>query len=273
MVIEISGIAFQYSHTIGRGENAGEGFLYPVAIARGQGDRIYVVSRGSDYRPIAKRITICTVGEEYVGEFGKGVLTPQEAETFATLGPLLWPTSIALDKEGKVYVADEWLNWISIFTPDGQFLGRWGKPGDEHGEIDRPAGITFDQDDHLYIVDSLNNRIQVFTKGGKFLAEWGRAGWGDGEFNLPWGIDIDHNGNVYVADWHNERIQKFTADGRFLMKFGSPGTGEGEFNQPTAVAVDKDGIYLRNRLGQRAASSVRPGWQLNCPNEWRCHYI
>jgi len=139
-------------------------------------------------------------------------------------------------------VVDEWLNRISIFTRDGESIGKWGTAGHDDGEIDRPSGIRFDGEDNLYLVDGGNNRIQKFTKDGQFLAKWGRAGTGDGEFDLPWGIDIDRKGDVYVADWRNDRIQKFTPDGQFLMKFGNPGTGDGEFNRPTGVAVDQDGI-------------------------------
>ena len=66
------GVTFRYSHTIGRGDASGTGFSSPVAMARGEEDLMYVLSRGSEYRPDSMRITICTVGEEYIGEFAKG---------------------------------------------------------------------------------------------------------------------------------------------------------------------------------------------------------
>ena len=252
MVTSIRSLGFQYSHTIGRHDNAGESFKRPVAMARGNEDRLYVVSRGADNQPTSRRVTVCTVAEEIILEFGLGVSTLEEAEASVARGPLIWPTSIALDKEGNVYLADEWLNWISIFDAEGQFLGKWGRMGTGDGEFDRPSGIAFDQQDRLYLVDSGNNRIQKFTKEGEFLGTWGGPGKGDGEFNLPWGIDLDQQGNVYVADWRNDRIQKFTPDGQFLKKFGSPGNLEGEFRRPTGVAVDKDGtIYVTDWGNER----------------------
>ena len=149
-------------------------------------------------------------------------------------------------------MADEWLNRISIFTKDGDWIGKWGTPGDGDGEINRPSGLAFDQDDNLYLVDTLNNRIQKLTRDGKFLDKWGRAGNGDGEFNMPWGIDIDSKGDVYVADWRNDRIQKLTPDGQFLMEIGGSGTGDGEFDRPTGVAVDKQGnIYVTDWMNDR----------------------
>ena len=244
MVTEIAPITFQYSHTIGRQENrSGSGFFYPVAITRDEENRLYVLSRGSETPAFfpCKRVTVFTVDEELVREFGQKV-PPDEANSSAPDGSFMWPTSVALDQAGNAYVADEWLNRITVFDQDGNCTGKWGTLGDADGEINRPSGLAFDKDDNLYLVDSANHRIQVFTKDGKFLSTWGRSGSGDGEFNYPWGIEIDHNGDIFVADWRNDRIQKFTPDGQFLMKFGSSGQGDGEFNRPTGVAVDREGI-------------------------------
>ena len=244
MVTEIAPITFQYSHTIGRQENrSGSGFFYPVAITRDEENRLYVLSRGSETPAFfpCKRVTVFTVDEELVREFGQKV-PPEEANASAPDGSFMWPTSVALDQAGNAYVADEWLNRITVFDVEGKCTGKWGTLGDGDGEINRPSGLAFDKDDNLYLVDSANHRIQVFTKDGKFLSNWGRSGSGDGEFNYPWGIEIDHHGDIYVADWRNDRIQKFTPDGQFLMKFGSSGQGDGEFNRPTGVAVDREGI-------------------------------
>jgi sugar lactone lactonase YvrE len=254
MVTQIAPVTYQYSHTIGRQElRGGNGFFNPVGIARGPEDLLYVVSRGTDAPALTpcKRVTICTVDEEYIGQFGQKVL-PEEAGPSAPDGTFEWPTAIALDRQGNAYVSDEWLNRISIFTKDGEWIGRWGKTGDGDGEINRPSGLAFDSEDNLYLVDSANSRVQVFTREGKFLSKWGRSGGGDGEFSHPWGIDIDQNGDVYVADWRNDRIQKFTTDGQFLMKFGTSGQDDGEFNRPTGIAVDKDGlIYVTDFKNDR----------------------
>jgi len=254
MVAQVTSLTFRYSHTIGRQETrGGDGFFNPVAVARGPGDLMYVVNRGTE-TPVffpCKRVTVCTVDEEYIDQFGFKV-HPEDAVRSAPDGALFWPTSIALDSQGNSYVADEWLNRISIFAKDGEWIGKWGEPGSAEGEIDRPSGMTFDSNDNLYLVDSRNHRIQVFTKDGKFLSTWGSQGDSDGQFSFPWGIEIDKNNDVYVADWRNDRIQKFTSDGQFLMKFGSSGQGDGEFNRPTGIAVDKDGtIYVADYKNDR----------------------
>ena len=254
MTTQILPTTFHYSHTIGRRELAGgHGFSNPSAVGRGEGDRLYIVSRSLEIPEVSleKHITICTVGEEYITEFGRGVLS-EDADESAPDGTFMWPSSLAFDAEWNIYVTDEWLNRVSIFTKDGEWISKWGTGGDGDGEMSRPSGIALDKDDNVYVVDAMNNRIQVFTKDGKFLQKWGKAGTGDGEFNMPWGIDIDKNGDVYVADWRNDRIQKFTPDGQFLMKLGTSGAGDGELNRPAGVAVDKDGlIYVVDRGNHR----------------------
>jgi DNA-binding beta-propeller fold protein YncE len=254
MVTEIAPITFRYSHTIGRQENReGSGFFYPVAITRDDENLLYVLSRGSETPAFfpCKRVTVFTIDEELVREFGHKV-PPEEADASAPDGSFMWPTSVALDKSGNAYVADEWLNRITAFDKNGRCIGKWGTPGDGDGEINCPSGLAFDSEDNLYLVDSENHRVQIFTKEGKFLSKWGHKGSGDGEFNYPWGIEIDLKGDVYVADWRNDRIQKFAPDGRFLMKFGTSGQGDGEFNRPTGVAVDKEGlIYVTDFKNDR----------------------
>jgi DNA-binding beta-propeller fold protein YncE len=249
-----SAVNLQYGYTIGRGEQFGPGFTQPVFAARGEGDLLYVLCRASEYRPEGTRITVCTVDEEYVTSFARGVPAQGPHEFSFEDGSLVWPTAIAFDRDWNVYVTDEWLNRISIFTKDGDYIGKWEeRPGSGDGELNRPSGLAFDADDNVYIADGGNNRIQKFTKDGRFLAKWGTAGRGPGEFNMPWGIDLDSQGNVYVADWRNDRIQKFSPDGRFLLQFGTSGTGEGQFNRPSGIAVDNDGVsyvadWLNNRL-------------------------
>ena len=246
MTTEVQGVTFRYTHTIGRGEEAGPGFKNPVSVARGADDVLYVVSRAYDYRADSKRITVCTVGaEEYIGEIGNGGRLGgdlMDSGENASDGSLVWPTSIALDSDENLYITDEWLNRVAIFTKDGDWLGSWGVVGEGDGEFSQPSGIHLDADDNVFLVDTGNNRVQKYTKDGKYISSFGSFGTGDGELNMPWGIDLDADGNIYVADWRNDRIQKFDPNGNFLMKFGSTGSGEGEFKRPTDVAVDKEGI-------------------------------
>ena len=241
--------SFQYDRTIGRGAFQGAGFRAHVDLTLGPDGLIYVLNRSWEYRPDGVRVTMLTIDEEYIGDFG------QFGERD---GDLYWPSSIAFDSDLNVYVADDWLNRISIFDKDGSFLDKWGVAGSADGELNKPARIRFDKDDNMYLVDSGNNRVQKLTKEGKFLAKWGEGGSGEGQFNLPWGLNLDDKGDVYVADWKNHRIQKFTPDGQYLAEFGRAGSEVGEFNHPTDVAVDKYGDMYVTEYGNDRVQVLTP---------------
>ena len=225
---------YRYSHTVGfyTGVGRGRGFFNPVDMAISSRGTLYVVNRGSEKDDLTtKRVAMCTIDQEYLGDFSTGGTEP---------GEIMWPVAIAVDSEDRVYVSDEYLHRISIFDKDGNFVGLWGVNGSGYGQFDKPGGIVFDQDDNLLVVDSGNNRVQRYTKEGDCLGQWGSGGRGDGELNLPWGINLDHLGNVYIADWRNDRIQKFDADGKHLATLGTSGKGDGELNRPTGMGIDQD---------------------------------
>ena len=137
MVTETTPITFEYSHTIGRQENrSGSGFFYPVAITRDEENQLYVLSRGSETPAFfpCKRVTVFTIDdEELIREFGTKV-SPEEADASAPDGSFMWPTSVALDSQGTAYVADEWINRISVFDKDGECVSKWGTLGDGDGQ-------------------------------------------------------------------------------------------------------------------------------------------
>ncbi len=233
------GRVYHFSHVVGRQTPRGVGFQSPSALAIGHDGVVYIVSRGLENTWGTR------VGKLFIG-------APDEEEFLCDVGnygdrdgQLTWPTSVALDKDGNVYVADEWLQRISIFDKDGNFLDKWGKAGAGDGELDRPSGMAFDSEDNLFIVESGNNRVQKFTKEGIFLAKFGEEGSAEGQFNLPWGMTIDKSDDIYVADWKNHRVQKFSPEGTFLASFGTFGTHVGKLNHPSDVAVDGEGdVYV-----------------------------
>ena len=254
---------FTYSFVAGRSEFEGTGFRNPMDLALAPDDVIYTVNRCFENRPEGTRINVVKLGddgEEYITEFGGFGERP---------GQFLWPIAIALDKDINVYVADEYLNRITTYNKDGEYLSHWGTHGSDNGEIHGPSGLAI-RDDTLFVVDSRNHRIQKFTLDGKYLGQFGGLGVGPGQLNTPWGICLDKDGNVFVADWRNDRIQSFTPDGEWLASFGQPGTGGdatiarrhggirvvpqpvGQFNRPSGVAVDQDGdIYVADWLNNR----------------------
>ena len=231
----VAGRVYDYDYSIGRQALAEYGFWRPVDFAIGSARSLYVLNRGGEY--LASRgVTKCTLDHELIWE--------DRGPEFAG-GESLWPTSVALDRDEKVYVSDEHVNRVFVYDKDGNFQGSWGTSGSDDGQLKGPSGIAFDRKDNIYIVDSLNHRIQKFTKDGEHLGKWGRHGSGEGEFDMPWGIAVGDDGDVYVADWKNDRVQRFTSDGEYLATFGYSGTGDGELKRPSSVAVDDEGdVYV-----------------------------
>ena len=229
-----AGRVFDFSHCIGMYGMAGQGFWTPQDFVLGSEGLVYVLNRGAE--ELGQRVTRCTLDHQFLGQFGGF----GEGD-----GQFIWPCSIDLDREGRVYTSDERLNRITVFDKEGAFLSKWGTPGSGDGELNGPSGIAFDADDNLLVVDSQNCRIQKFSKDGRFLSRWGERGSGDGQLELPWGICLDGNGDVYVADWGNRRVQKFSAGGQFLRTFEGTALGVGGLNRPSGVAVDSEGdVYV-----------------------------
>lgn len=245
----VAGRVYDYSRTVGRGGVSGMGFNSPVDLALGEGDTVYVLNRGWEFvtnvpwnrTARGTRVSVITIGdapgdEEFITEFSKY----GDGD-----GELIWPAGLARDRQGRLYITDEWLNRVCVFDQDGSFLAHWGRSGDGDGEFNGPSGIAIDPDDNVYIVDSRRHRVQKFTTGGSFLSWWGTHGSVQGQLDSPWGITLDAEGYVYVADHKNNRAQKFTPEGEFVASFGTYGEGRGQLHRPSDVAVDPDGdVYV-----------------------------
>ena len=252
----VAGRVYDYARTVGRGGISGAGFNSPADVALGDGDYVYVLNRGWEFvtnvpwnrTARGTRISIVSIGGEdgdegFISEFSKYGDGEDE---------MIWPAGIALDSRSNVYVTDEWLNRVSVFDKDGNYLVAWGSSGDAPGEFNGPSGIAVDPDDNVYVVDSRNHRIQRFSTSGEFQGAWGQHGAGPGEFDSPWGITLDGQGSVYVADHKNDRVQKLSPDGEPVASFGSFGSGRGRLSRPAGVAVDPDGdVYVADWANSR----------------------
>ncbi len=205
---------------------------FPLDVAIGKDGTLYVLCRSAGGAQIAR----VSYDDDDLGPIS-GYGTDD--------GKFQLPAAIILDRDENLVVSDEGLHRITVLNTQGEFLAKWGEPGEGPGQLNRPSGIAFDLEGNLYISDTMNHRIQKFTRDGTPLLAWGRQGHGVGELDMPWGIAVDEVGDVYVADWRNDRVQKFTADGQFVLAIGRTGGGDGELSRPSGVAVDPDGdVYV-----------------------------
>jgi peptidylamidoglycolate lyase len=123
------------------------------------------------------------------------------------------PHGIALDPQGRVYVADRSNARIQVFDGDGKFLHQWKSEA-----LGRPWGLTVAPDGYLYVVDGgdMNpkppdrGRVLKLDLQGNILEKWGSFGSYDGQFYWAHDVAVAKNGDVYVTDVHlGMRVQKF----------------------------------------------------------------
>ncbi len=144
----------------------------------------------------------------------------------ATAARLNYPSRVAFDASGNVYIADEYNNRVRkvnaagiISTFAGNGTGSYGGDGgpDTAAEINIPVGVAFDAAGNLYIADAGNNRIRIVNTAGiiSTIAGNGTGGYsGDGstataaELNGPYEVAFDGIGNMYIADNGNNVIRK-----------------------------------------------------------------
>jgi DNA-binding beta-propeller fold protein YncE len=119
------------------------------------------------------------------------------------------PISIALDREGRLYVLDGQNKHVFVYDHDGKLMKRFpvsrGVPGDSL----RPRGIAVDSAGHIYVADSVNNNIIILGPDGGYLKTWGKTGIVSGDFWTPQGLFIDERDHIYIADQTNGRVQVY----------------------------------------------------------------
>lgn len=172
----------------------GAGQLGSFASAGGQGgmavdpfDNVWVIDQGSS------RVEKFDSQGRFLDFFGSsGAGTGQ----FAT------PNGIAIDRQGNIFVTDEFRT--QKFDKTGHFVSQFGNGA---------RGIAIDQQGNVYLSGTKDQRIWKFDNNGNWLYEWGGAGSADGLFAPLGGLSglaVDGQGNIFVADAANTRIQKFT---------------------------------------------------------------
>jgi subtilisin family serine protease/streptogramin lyase len=167
-------------------------------------------------------------------------------------GQFFFPTGIAVDSEGSVWVADYGNNRIQKFNSKGEYLSQFGSSGSGNGQFKLPEAIDIDSEGNIWVVDSGNNRIQKFNSKGEYLSQFGSQGSGNGQLQSPYSLDVDAEGSVWVVDSGNNRIQKFNSKGEYLSQFGSYGSLPGQFKSPTGILIDAGGnVWVSDNLNNR----------------------
>ena len=147
------------------------------------------------------------------------------------------PYTLAIGPDGNVYIPD-FSQRVTVISPAGKVLRRWGKPGRGSGEFHfvspdprapKPVSspITVGPNGMLYVSDSGNARVEVFSPQGRFRREFGSRGRGNGQFLSPFELVVDKGGNVYVVDDELVGVlNKFSPTGKFIWRIGGEASAD-----------------------------------------------
>ncbi len=270
-------------------------FSFPHGVGVDRSGNVYVADQRNDrIRKITSTGMVSTLagggtaGAQCLGDAATGNSIICRDSLMSSSNPggtaqFYFPSGVAVDRSGNVYVADLNNHRIREITPGGVVSTLAGT--DVTGDFNRPHGVAVDDDGNVYVADETNHRIRKITSTGvvSTLAGGGTTGTpcsgtiestttcrdshptaspsdpgGTAQFNTPRGVAVDSDGNVYVADTLNHRIRKITSTGVVSTLAGSSSgfrddAGNiAQFNGPFGVAVDDDGnVYVADTDNNR----------------------
>ena len=233
VVTTLAGTAGVVGYADGTGPSAQ--FYGPSSVAvDSAGTTVYVADT---FNQVVRKINVSSgavttlAGNQAAGAVGDVDGTGSNAR-------LYYPTGIALDKNGNVYVTENSGNTIRKITSGGV----------------------------------------VTTLAGTFALDDTNLGSADGtghaaRFRTPWGIAVDAKGVLYVADYGNDTIRKITPTGVVTTLAGAPGTGgikdatgpSARFWSPIGIASDATGkIYVADWGNSEIRMGVLPDLKITC---------
>lgn len=191
----------------------------------------------------------------------------------AVQAQLNFPTAVAVDRKGNIYIADTMNHRIRmvdsetgiISTVAGTGQARFsGDGGPAHqAALSEPAALVVDDAGRLYIADQSNHRVRmVDLKTGviRTVAGTGIATYdGDGKLAVdsslagPSGLALAGN-RLYIADTFNSRVRCVELSSGFMTtvagnggvyRYESPSDAPSpSLSRPTGIAFDRKGRFF-----------------------------
>ena len=171
----------------------------------------------------------------------------------ATSAQLGYPTGLAVDGSGNLYIADMWNNRVRKVSTDGLIttVAGGGHSGDggqaTNASLGNPYGLAVDKSGNLYIAEKVSLRIRKVSPSGIISTVAGNGSYGysgDGgvataaSFKSPTGVAVDGSGNIYVADNADHRVRRVSPAG-IITTFAGNGTASssGDGGPATSAAI------------------------------------
>ena len=196
----------------------------------------------------------------------------------ATNATLDWPTGVAVDDAGNLYIADFRAQVVRKVDTNGIIqtvagTGESGHSGDggaaTQARLSGPSSLCLSAG-RLYIADQINCRVRVVDTNGMIHAfagngEYGYSGDDGAATNAallyPTAVAATRNGDILIADRYNNRIRSVATNGiiRTIAGTGYYGFGgdggpatNALLNYPSGVAADDLGrIYIADSENSR----------------------
>ena len=213
-----------------------------IAIDRDRG-RIYLADTGHT-KSVTHEVVMFDLRGQRLGAVGAGKGSGS--------GQFLFPTYLAVDKTGNLYVTDTLNSRVQMFDPEGRYLKTFGSRGSAWGMFDKPKGVALDNFGNVYVADSGWSNVQIFNQKGQVLLFFGGRGPIPGMMKNPTAVAIDGNNQIYVADYLNHRIGVYrlvnTAAADSFLNPPAAGAGEIAIDAgPKTAAANQNQTPLNQR--------------------------
>jgi sugar lactone lactonase YvrE len=94
------------------------------------------------------------------------VVDEQYGKWLTTIDGLQEPSAVAIDAEGRIWVAEAFADRVRAFDKSGKEVASFGKTGSGKGELCSPGGLAIAPDGSIFVADSGNHRIQALLAAG-----------------------------------------------------------------------------------------------------------
>ncbi len=195
-------------------------FNFPSGVAVDASGNIFVADTNNH---LIRKITV-SGGNYTVSTLAGNAGVAGFADGTGTSAKFNFPSAIAVDASGNLYVADAQNNAIRKVTQGGVVTTLAGHPP-QAGLVDGtgsfayfnfPSGITVDASGNIYVTDTDNNTIRKVTPAGVVSTVLGQPavqGAADGvstsaQLNAPYGLCISSSGAIIIADTNNDLIRE-----------------------------------------------------------------